>query len=69
MTNGDLKSELMEIQGVGDATSDTIIEVLESGGYLGESKESPYLEKAKRVAERGDYREAGIYLNRASGGD
>lgn len=64
----DLKSELMEIQGVGDATSDTIIETLEEGGYLGESK-NPYMEKAMRAAERGDYREAGIYLRRTNGGD
>lgn len=64
--SNDLRSDLQEIQGVGEATADSIIEILEEGDYLGESKTNPYVEKAKEAAERGDDREAAVYLRRAN---
>ena len=66
MTN--LKDDLTEIQGVGEATAESIIEILEEGDYLGnESETSGYVAKAKRTAEAGDYRAAGVFLQRAGG--
>lgn len=65
----DLEDDLTEIQGVGSATADSIIEVLEEGGYLGESETSPYVEKALEAAENGDDREAAVYLRRAGEGE
>lgn len=64
--SNDLRSDLQEIQGVGEATADSIIEILDEGGYLGESK-NPYVEKALEAAERGGDREAAVYLRRAGG--
>lgn len=59
----DLKSDLTSIDGVGEATADKIMAILD--GY--DSAEHPYLQKARDAAERGDYREAGVYLQRAGG--
>lgn len=63
----DLADDLQTVDGVGEKTAEKLIGVLEDGGYLGESKTDAYMEKAMRAAERGDYREAGIYLKRADG--
>lgn len=64
MTDG-LKDDLQTVSGVGGATSESIIEILEAGDYLG--NESGYVTKAKRAAEAGEYRAAGVYLQRAGG--
>jgi len=67
MTNDGLKDDLQTVSGVGEATSESIIEILEAGDYLGnESETDPYIGKAKEAAERGDYRAAGVYLQRAN---
>jgi len=56
----DLKAELQEIQGVGEATAESVIEVLEEfGGY-----NDPYLDKALAAAEDENHRQASIYLRR-----
>lgn len=62
----DLRSDLQTVDGVGEKTAEKLITVLEDGGYLGESKTNPYVEKAKEAAERGDDREAAVFLRRAS---
>lgn len=62
----DLADDLQTVDGVGEATSEKLIQVLEDGGYLGESKTDAYLSKARDAALAGDYRMAGIYLKRAS---
>lgn len=59
----DLKSDLTDIQGVGDATADKILDVLENHDT---GDDGPLMAKAKAAAERGDYREAAVYLTRAS---
>lgn len=65
MTN--LKDDLQTVSGVGEATSESIIEILEAGDYLGNESNDPYISKAKAAAEAGEYRAAGVYLRRAGG--
>lgn len=63
MTNDDLRDDLEDIQGVGPATTDEILDVLsehdttDMGGWLG---------KAVEAAEDGDDREAVVFLRRAA---
>jgi hypothetical protein len=59
----DLKSDLTDIKGVGEATADEILNVLADH----DTGTDPYIEKAKAAAERGDDREAAVYLRRAGG--
>jgi len=61
--SNDLRDDLEAIDGVGEKTADKILDVLND--HTTES--SPYVEKAKDAANSGDYRAAGIYLNRAGG--
>ena len=58
----DLKSDLMELHGIGEAKADDIIDVL-ADHDTGDS--DPLLEKARKAAEQGDDRKAAIYLRRA----
>lgn len=57
----DLKSGLMAIDGVGEATAEKILDVL--GDY--DTTENPYLQKARDAARAGNDRQAAIYLRRA----
>lgn len=59
----DLKSDLLDIDGVGEATADKILDVFNDHG----GGTDPYLQKAKAAAERGDDRDAAVYLRRAMG--
>jgi len=61
--SNDLRDDLKTIGGIGDAKADAILDVLSD--HTTES--SPYVEKAKDAAKEGDYRAAGIYLQRAGG--
>lgn len=56
-----LSDDLQEIQGIGPAKADAVLDVLEDHG----TTETPYIEKAKEAAANGDDREAAIYLRRA----
>jgi hypothetical protein len=58
----ELKEELRSISGVGEATADKILAVLENHGA---TDDNPLLERAKDAAERGDDRDAAVYLRRA----
>ena len=58
----DLKADLMELHGIGEAKADDIIDVLRDHD-TGDS--DPLLEKAREAAEQGDDRKAAIYLRRA----
>ncbi len=60
----DLRDDLEAIDGVGPATADKILDVLD-GHDTGET--DPFLERAKAAAERGDDRNAAVYLRRAGG--
>jgi uncharacterized protein HemY len=53
-----------EVTGVGEATADTIMEIVAE--HTADSENSRYLDKAKQAADRGDDREAAIYLRRAN---
>jgi Holliday junction resolvasome RuvABC DNA-binding subunit len=59
----DLKRDLTDIDGVGEKTAEKILGVLDE--Y--DTGTDPYIEKAKAAAERGDDREAAVYLRRAGG--
>jgi len=59
----DLKDRLQTIDGIGPATADDILAVLEDTDS--ESEPQGYMAKAIHAAENGDYRQAGIYLKRA----
>jgi len=61
--SNDLRDDLEAIDGVGSATADKILDVLNDHS----AGSSPYVEKAKDAAKQGDYRAAGIYLQRAGG--
>jgi len=61
--SNDLRDDLKTVDGIGDAKADAILDVLSD--HTTES--SPYIEKAKGAAKEGDYRAAGIYLQRAGG--
>ena len=58
----DLHEALTDIQGVGDATADKVL-VLVDEHDTGDP--DPLLEKAREAAEQGDDRKAAIYLRRA----
>ncbi|UBF23313.1 hypothetical protein M1M40_gp35 [Halorubrum tailed virus 29] len=58
----DLRDDLTEIDGVGEATADKVLAVLADHGA---SDTDPLLEKAKAAAERGDDRNAAVFLRRA----
>ena len=58
----DLKADLMELHGIGEAKADDIMDVL-ADHDTGDS--DPLLEKARKAAEQGDERKAAIYLRRA----
>lgn len=59
----DLKEALQEIQGVGEATAESVIEILEEQST---DVESPLLERAIREANNGNDRKAAIFLTRYS---
>jgi len=60
-TDDGLRGDLLEIDGVGDATADRILDVVN-----GHSFDYPaYVEKAFEAAESGRDRDAGMYLRRA----
>ena len=63
---GDLHEALTDIQGVGDATADKILDVLADHG-TGES--NPLLDKARQAARQGDERKAAIFLRRSERGE
>jgi len=63
--SNDLRDDLEAIDGVGSATADKILDVLSD--HTAKPESSPYVEKAKDAAAEGDYRAAGIYLQRAGG--
>ena len=58
----DLKADLMELHGIGEAKADDIMDVLDEYDTGGPD---PLLEKAREAAEQGDDRKAAIYLRRA----
>ena len=58
----DLKTDLMELHGIGEAKADDIMDVL-SDHDTGDP--DPLLAKAREAAEQGDDRKAAIYLRRA----
>ena len=60
----DLKDELQTVEGVGPATADKILDVLDAHD-TGDT--DPLLERAKAAAERGDDRNAAVFLRRAEG--
>jgi len=63
--SNELRDDLKTVDGIGDAKADAILDVLSD--HTAES--SPYVEKAKDAAAEGDYRAAGIYLQRAGGSE
>ena len=58
----DLRDDLTEIDGVGDATADKILNVLADHDA---AESDPLLEKAREAALRGDERRAAIFLRRS----
>jgi len=58
----DLKDRLQTIDGIGPATADDILAVIEDTDT--DSEPQGYMAKAIHAAEQGDYRQAGIYLSR-----
>jgi len=58
----DLSDELRDIDGVGEATAEKIVEVVD--GYESDPEPSGYLKKAMTAAKSKDYNTAGIYLLR-----
>jgi len=58
----DLSDDLQEIDGVGPATADKILDVLDNHGMGRE--DSKLLEKARRAAENGNDRAAAVWLRR-----
>jgi len=59
----DLKGELQTVEGVGPATADKILDVIQDH----DQEYRPLLLKAFEAAERGDDRDAAVYLRRAGG--
>jgi len=57
----DLKDELQTVEGVGPATADKILDVLEAHD-TGET--DPLLERAQAAAKRGNDRDAAVFLRR-----
>ena len=62
----DLHDELTDIQGVGDATADKVLEIV---GEYDTADTDPLLAKAIDAAHEGDDRDAAMYLRRAEGGE
>ena len=62
----DLHDELTDIQGVGDATADKVLEIV---GEYDTGDTDPLLAKAIDAAHEGDNRDAAMYLRRAEGGE
>ncbi|AFH21841.1 hypothetical protein OSG_eHP10_00155 [environmental Halophage eHP-10] len=60
----DLRDDLEAIDGVGPATADKILDVLDAHDT---GATDPLLERAKDAAARGDDRDAAVYLRRAGG--
>ena len=60
----DLYDDLTDIDGVGEATADKILAVVE--GH--DSASGPYLDKAITAAQMGDNRTAALYLTRYAEG-
>lgn len=58
----ELKSDLTDISGVGDATADKIMSVLDDHDTSG--GDSRLLEKAREAAARGDDHKAAVWLRR-----
>ena len=58
----DLRDDLTEIKGIGDAKADAILDVLADHG-TGES--DPLLNKAREAARQGDERKAALFLRRS----
>ena len=58
----DLHEALTDIQGVGDATADKVLALVDE---YDTGDPDPLLEKAREAAEQGDDRKAAIYLRRA----
>ncbi len=56
----DLKAELMDINGVGEATADKILAIVEP------NTQSGYMELAIEEAQERNYQKAGMYLARAT---
>ena len=61
----DLKADLQAIDGIGEVKAEKILDVLSD--Y--DTAEDPYVQKARDAADAGEYREAGVYLQRANGGE
>jgi len=59
----DLHDDLTDIQGVGDATADKVLDTLEDH----DQEHRPLLLKAFEAAVRGEDRDAAMYLRRAGG--
>ena len=62
----DLHEALTDIQGVGEATADKVIEIV---GEYDTGDTDPLLAKAIDAAHEGDDRDAAMYLRRAEGGE
>jgi len=58
----DLSDELRDIDGVGEATAEAILNVVD--GYTETKPENNYYDKAVQAAKANDYNTAGIYLLR-----
>ena len=58
----DLHEALTDIQGVGNATADKVLALVDEHDT---GDPDPLLEKAREAAEQGDDRKAAIYLRRA----
>jgi len=56
----DLRDDLTDIDGVGPATADKILDVLKAH----DTPDDPLLERAKGAAARGDDRDAAVFLRR-----
>lgn len=61
----ELKAELQEINGIGEAKADAILDVLEEYEGDGSDFDDGWLERACACASERDYERAGIYLTRA----
>jgi len=59
----DLKDELTDVTGVGDATADAILDVL--ADYEADTR-TGYIAKAIDAAHAGEDREAAVYLRRGT---
>jgi len=56
----DLRDDLEAIDGVGPATADKILDVLDAD----DTSDEPLLERAKAAAAEGNNRDAAVYLRR-----